>query len=200
MLEIQNKTEKNLITDGGGNMQKMTEILISKLKEREVLYHERKAPLNMKYVRKPDSKVPDVAGEYFDRGNLNKFAYINSDIQKHLLTIDINEIIALQIDSWGISLVLHQYVFDGDWDSHYDVPNLKRDMNSVVYSQRMLYKDAILILEKIGYKKEDDYIVIDKSENKVIDYCICEEWVCDNHFTIYKYLLEKYNEQSKQSD
>lgn len=185
--KTRNLTENNLSQEDMNSLN--IKKGISEMMEREVVEHERNAPLNMKFAKRPDYKVPDDDYEYLKKGKLIKFGFRNPEIQKHVLTINNNDVINLIVNKWCISLKLEQMDYGKKINYFSDIPNVRQTQDGYVYSQRIIYKDAIRILKRIGYKKDSEYISIVKEDNKISYYSVSEEWYHEKHNTIYEHLL-----------
>lgn len=196
MLNNYDNTERDLVKSN--SMQENNEKAniingISTMMEREVVEHERSEPINMRIAKKADTKAPDEEYEYFDKGNLIRVGYINSDIQKHLLTIDSNDVITLCINGWGISLILEQATYNNNGKLFSDVSNVRKTKKGYIFTIRMIYKDALRILKRMGYKKETEHISVNKDGNKVSGYYVSEEWIHEKHNALCDYLVSIVN-------
>lgn len=185
MITNYSKNKAKTVHEESENMS--IKIGVSELMENQVDENPNSAPLNIKKAEKPDMKVPEDKFGYYQNGELIKFSIGNPDVEKAVLTINNNDIVDLCVDRYLVWL----YMEDSDYmDSNYvrDVHNIRKTKYGYIYRQHIVYKDALRILKRLGYKKSDETIFLSKTNNKVTSFSISEEWYSEKHDIIYKYL------------
>lgn len=143
---------------------------------------------NSKKTVEPDYKVPNEQIAYYIDGQVITAGVKNPNIEKHVVTINNEDIVTLKLDNYCVHLGLSDRS-----DVKFDVVNIRKTKNGHIFRQRIIYKDALRILKRIGYKKDHEFMYIHKTNDKVTKYNIYEEWTHKNHGVICKYLSDIVN-------
>lgn len=145
-------------------------------------------PHNINIAGQPDSKVPEKKFGYYQDGELIRFSITNPDIHKYVLTINQNDIVTVGVGKYYIWVNMEDEDYIVDKKYIRDMHTIRRTKDGYIFRQRMVYKDAIRMLKRLGYKKDREHIRLCKRNNKVKGFYISEEWYHEKHDIICEYL------------
>lgn len=150
-------------------------------------------PQNITVADQPDEKVPEKKLGGYQDGELIRFSVPNPYIQKHVLTINQNDVVTVGVGQYYIWVNIEDGDFIFDKNHVRDMHTIRRTKKGYIFRQRMVYKDAVRMLKRIGYKKDCEHIRLCKRNNKVKGFYVSEEWYHEKHDIICDYLSSIVN-------